>query len=188
MKKLEINPWDIIWHHIIIKELDKKWFKRNFLYKCKFCLQEKTKTLSSILHCNNKSCWCKYNQKWEYNNMYWRKWELHPWWKWWKTNLRKTIYNSYNYKKWRKDVLSRDENICQITWLKWEMEVHHINPLRIISEWLEKENYNECDELWELENWITLLKEVHRKFHKIYWTWYNTKEDFYEFKSNYFKN
>jgi hypothetical protein len=30
-------------------------------------------------------------------------------------------------------------------------------------------------------------KEVHKKFHKIYWTHYNTKEDFYEFRNNYFK-
>lgn len=81
--------------------------------------------------------------------------------------LNHKIRNSFKYSKWRIQILGRDNFTCQKcgkrgSWL----EVHHIKSFAII---LRNNNINikedaiNCNELWNLDNGITLCKECHFK-------------------------
>ena len=72
-------------------------------------------------------------------------------------------------------VLKRDNYTCQITGkIGGKLEVHHLN---CYSDFKEGRT--------DLDNCITLSKEIHRLFHKIYGNKHNTKEQFEEFKYRY---
>ena len=78
--------------------------------------------------------------------------------------------------------------MCFITW-EWsdKLVVHHINPMCNIINWLDLYNYRQCDDLWDMDNWITMKKEIHNEFHKIYWRINTTYDNILEFKSSYVK-
>ena len=72
-------------------------------------------------------------------------------------------------------VLKRDNYTCQITGkIGGKLEVHHLNCYSDFKEG--RTDINNC---------ITLSKEIHRLFHKIYGNKHNTKEQFEEFKHRY---
>lgn len=70
------------------------------------------------------------------------------------------------YKLWRKSCFERDNYTCQKTGISGgRLVVHHIN------------NFAERDDLrFAIDNGITLLEQIHRKFHKLYGRKNNTKE------------
>ena len=96
-------------------------------------------------------------------------WENNPNWKWWLTNIRDKIEWHFKYRQWRSDIFTRDDFTCQkcgIRW--WIINAHHIKYLNIII----KENnietledIDKCEELWNINNWITLCYECHKKIH-----------------------
>ena len=72
-------------------------------------------------------------------------------------------------------VLKRDNYTCQITGKTGvKLEVHHLNCFSDFKE-----------VRMDLDNCITLSKEIHKLFHKIYGNRHNTKEQFEEFKHRY---
>lgn len=94
----------------------------------------------------------------------------------WKGNITPTNMEARRraeYILWRKSCLERDNFTCQKTGqIGGKLEVHHIN------------NFSEFKELrTSLENGITLSKEAHREFHKIYGRKNNTKEQITKFLS-----
>ena len=98
-------------------------------------------------------------------------WDNHWNWKWdiSKNNRRARTIAANKYR--RKECLSRDEFTCQrcnINW--WKLEVHHIN------------NFSEFIELrYDIDNWVTLCRNCHIKFHQVYWRQDNTKEQLLNF-------
>ena len=79
------------------------------------------------------------------------------------------------YDDFIKQVLERDDYTCQITGKRGgKLEVHHLN---CFSDFKEGRT--------DLDNCITLSKEIHKLFHKIYVNRHNTKEQFEEFKHRY---
>lgn len=68
------------------------------------------------------------------------------------------------YQTWRNAVLEQDCNICRICETKDNLQVHHIKRLK---ELVQKHNIKtietaiDCDELWNVENGITLCKKCH---------------------------
>ena len=99
--------------------------------------------------------------------------ENHPSWKLDKTQEERELRRRTNkYKKWRITALIRDNYTCQLTGKIGKLVVHHLDSYATHK-----------DKRYNLDNGITLLKEVHNKFHNIYGILNNTKEQFDEFKS-----
>lgn len=175
----------------------KNW-ERKVRCQCE-CGNIKDLSYNRVKHSKTKSCWClakklasdrlKWNTIWS-----WRKHSdeskikmrrpLNP-----MIELKDSIRDSNSYKNWRKQVFERDNYTCQISWEKssWNIEAHHLEWLTSL---IVKYNINtlydaiDCNELWNIDNWVTLNNKIHNKFHCIYWFWNNTPEQFKEFLSS----
>lgn len=81
------------------------------------------------------------------------------------------IRDSLEIKLWRKAVFQRDNYTCQKTGKRGGiLEAHHIL------------NFSRYPELrFAIDNGITLSKESHKEFHRIYGKYKNTKEQLIEF-------
>ncbi len=102
-------------------------------------------------------------------------WTLNHNWKWGISSDNDKIRHSLPMSYWKKSCLERDNLTCQISWQSWGiLNVHHIN------------NFSEFPELrFDINNGITLSKEVHILFHKKYWKWNNTREQLIDFANTY---
>lgn len=101
--------------------------------------------------------------------------DKHPNWRGGVSSETEKLRSSGEYKYWRKECLKRDNFTCQKTGQSGgELAVHHIN------------NFADFPELrFEISNGITLSKEVHKQFHKIYGKRNNTQEQMLEFITSY---
>lgn len=98
----------------------------------------------------------------------------------WKGGIGKNSTNekcrkSPEYRDWRKSCFERDSYTCQITnTVAGELQVHHIN------------NFADNQDLrFDVNNGITISKELHELFHSIYGRKNNTREQLDEFINNY---
>ena len=84
---------------------------------------------------------------------------------------REKIRHSLEYKEWNKKVFIRDSFMCQKTRQKGKkLAAHHIL------------NFSSHPELrFDINNGITLSREAHNEFHKIYGKVNNTQEQLNEF-------
>lgn len=88
---------------------------------------------------------------------------------------RKAKRRIFGYENFRNEVLERDNYTCQISGNKeCKLEVHHLNGF---------DNFK--DSRLNVNNAITLSKEIHLLFHKTYGYGNNTKEQFKEFVERY---
>ena len=176
-KRLKVDQWDRFWKLTIIRELDKHIYpswKTRRIFKCICdCWTFKETTLNHLRSWATKSCGCIHT---DYLKI--RVGEQHPNYKWW-MELKSKIRSSDLYKKWRSECYERDNYTCQISWQKWwDLVVHHLNPFALLVD----EYWEDNLVLFDLNNWITITKELHNQFHKQYWQTWFTKEDFLEFK------
>ena len=114
-------------------------------------------------HFCNKDC----HKKWQLE--YGEKGENHPNYRNNKTQEeREKGRKIEGYSRWIKEVYKRDNYTCQITNKRGgNLEAHHLN------------NYAEYKgERINIDNGITLSKEIHKLFHKIYGHKHNNKDQF----------
>jgi 5-methylcytosine-specific restriction endonuclease McrA len=87
-------------------------------------------------------------------------------WKGGVTKLNRLIRFSFEYRQWRSDVFTRDNFICQWCDSKGYLEAHHLKALWQIIEENNIQNIDQafaCEELWNINNGITLCEECHNK-------------------------
>lgn len=175
-------------HKSLYKDSTRKRTIRMVRCKCD-CWNEIVTRLDYIKSWNSKSCGCLQKEKAyksikELHKVQWK--ELNPNWRWWFTSEYKMIRHSEKYNQWRISVFNRDNYTCRITWKnKWYLAVHHIKNFNSIlrdNNIITLSQSYLCDELWDINNWITMLNSVHNKFHWIYWRKLNTIEQLNEFK------
>ena len=201
MRKVSYNIWTKFWRWILLWEwkwtIDKNWRKRTtFLVKCD-CWKIKEINKYIITSWISKSCWCLqkeicwniWKKTWPINIIFAKWWNKWLYWKYnqsykWTTRLIQSIRNSYEYINWRTKCFERDNYTCKISWLKWDIIVHHLTPISKLIEWYNIYNYRENKELFDINNWITLNRDIHNLFHSIYWKKKSTIEDFYDFTKN----
>jgi len=99
-----------------------------------------------------------------------KKGEKHWNWKGGITSLMRQIRNCFKYRQWRSDVFTRDDFTCQNCGDKTSgnLNAHHIKPFaQIIKENKIKtvEQALNCEELWNINNGLTLCKKCHSKIH-----------------------
>ena len=150
-------------------------FKNNPQYNrvevpCEYCNKPIKVYRSEIKQGKHHFCSIKCCGKWQSEN---RRGENHPNWN---PNLtdkeRITKRNYEEYNNCVRKVLKRDNYTCQITGkIGGKLEVHHLN---CYSDFKEGRT--------DMDNCITLSKEIHRLFNKIYGNRHKTKEQFEEFK------
>ncbi len=89
------------------------------------------------------------------------------WWRGGITSLRGKIYHSQKYHQWRSNVFQRDNWTCQTCYVRKgkELHPHHIKSFaKILEEYNIKilEEALNCEELWDVNNGITLCKDCHK--------------------------
>jgi hypothetical protein len=84
-----------------------------------------------------------------------------------KSNLITKIRTSFEYRQWRSDIFTRDNWDCQNCQVHGgRLHVHHIKPLSVIIKENKVEtieNAKECEEIWNINNGITLCIDCHKK-------------------------
>lgn len=88
-------------------------------------------------------------------------------WRGGKRSIYESLYSCFKYRQWRSDIFTRDNFVCQKCNQKGgKLEAHHIKQASlIIKEYNIKtiEEMIECEELWNINNGITLCKKCHSK-------------------------
>jgi len=91
-------------------------------------------------------------------------------WKGGITLLGQQIRNSFEYRQWRSDIYTRDNYTCQeCGQIGRELNAHHIITFSIIfknNQIKTLEQALNCEELWNINNGITLCKKCHKLIHK----------------------
>lgn len=98
---------------------------------------------------------------------------LHPNWKGGTSILSIQIRSLDKMRSWRYSIFKRDHFTCQYcSQIGGKLNAHHVKPLYII---LNINNINiiyqaiQCNELWDLNNGITLCEKCHNKIPKKYY-------------------
>ncbi len=93
------------------------------------------------------------------------RWEKSGTWKGGISKIDKLCRRLPEYKQWRSDIFTRDMWACKTCWsngiyvtahhIKWFSKIIKENNIKNITE------AKECNELWELSNWVTLCEKCH---------------------------
>src|SRR3990167_1456353 len=93
--------------------------------------------------------------------------DKHPLWKGGVWPLNGKIRKSFEYRQWRSDVFTRDDFTCQECGLKdIRIVAHHKKSFALILVKNSIKTFDEaisCEELWNINNGLTLCKECHKK-------------------------
>lgn len=124
---------------------------------------------------HTKSCGCYMREKVSETHSGPNHWN----WKDGITLLNHSVRNTVEMTQWKLEVLARDNYTCQISGqLRGELEVHHKKPVSQIfceNNITTLAEARECEELWDINNGITLAKSLHSNtsankdaFHRVY--------------------
>ena len=94
-----------------------------------------------------------------------------PNWKGGLTPLNENIKHCFEYRQWRSDVFTRDNFTCQECGDNkgGNLEAHHKKSFSSILQYYEittLEEALECEELFNINNGITLCRKCHKELHK----------------------
>lgn len=96
--------------------------------------------------------------------------EKHHNWKGGITPLTRKIRTCFKYRQWRSDIFTKDDFTCQDCDRRGlYLHAHHIMPFADILELNDIKNLEQaiiCEELWNINNGITLCEECHNKTKK----------------------
>lgn len=95
--------------------------------------------------------------------------ENHHWYKHGLTSLILKIRDLHKFRLWKSDVLTRDNHTCQYCGNQTDLHTHHIVSVAELIQKYEIANTkqaNDCAELWNINNGVTLCGECHRKLHQ----------------------
>ena len=99
-----------------------------------------------------------------------RSGKLNPRWKGGVSTLQMRIRKLFEYRQWRSDIYTRDEYTCVECGHQGSgLQAHHIIPFNVLLQKYEIitiEQAVQCDELWNINNGITLCKTCHLNLHK----------------------
>lgn len=88
-------------------------------------------------------------------------------WKGGKDSLNHLIRGSFKYRQWRSDIFTRDNFTCQYCSSRGcYLNAHHLKEFyKIVDEYKIKtlEQAFSCEELWNINNGITLCEDCHNK-------------------------
>ncbi len=91
-------------------------------------------------------------------------------WKGGITSLVEQIRKCFKYRQWLSDIFTRDDFTCQKCNIRGgNLNAHHIKSFSSILQYYEITTLEEalkCEELWNMNNGITLCIKCHRKLHK----------------------
>ena len=93
-------------------------------------------------------------------------------WKGGISSLILLVRSNYKNRQWRSDVYTRDNFICQECGdsKDGKLFAHHIQSLSFLLQKYEittLEGAMGCEELWNINNGISLCEECHRRIHKL---------------------
>ena len=86
------------------------------------------------------------------------------------TLLYHKIRSCFEFRQWRSDIFTKDNYICQNCGENGYLHAHHIKKFsNIIKEYKIKtfEEALNCEELWDINNGITLCRECHKIKHNL---------------------
>ncbi len=170
--------------------------RRFCCYECYWSFKKSKRQFIYCLVCNNKYYRRNISNKEWSNRKFCCKKCFHKYmrgdktyqWKGGITKLAEAIRKDFKYNKWRVGVFLRDERKCQITGNKGIIVAHHIKNFKNIIDDNNIKNIEDarkCESFWNIDNGITMLKNVHEEFHKIYTKYNNTYEQIIKFKEIY---
>jgi len=142
----------------------------NIIWECQCSCKKETIVNvigSSLVRGNTQSCGCyRVEQLQEKHSG-----ESHHNWKGGITPIYSTIRNSIEYTEWRNTIFERDKYTCQSCGdnTGGNLHAHHKNMFSVILEEHNIESYEQaqnCLELWDIDNGITLCDTCHIAEHK----------------------
>ncbi len=90
-----------------------------------------------------------------------------PRWKGGISPLRVRLYQCFQHRQWRSDIFTRDNFTCQWCFKRGvRLNAHHIKSFKQIREENQITTYEQalnCEEMWNINNGITLCEECHNK-------------------------
>ena len=136
----EFKKGEIAWNKNLTKEVD-----------------ERVRNISKSLKGNHNSRGTEFGKDSEHWN-----------WQGGITPLAGRIRNCFKCRQWKSDVFTRDDFTCQDCGdnISGNLETHHIKSFSSILQKYEittLEQALECEELWDINNGITLCEECHKK-------------------------
>jgi hypothetical protein len=94
------------------------------------------------------------------------------------------IRQSFSYLDWRKKCFEKQDYTCiKCNQVGGKLEVHHINPFKVIMKENEIENIDDaesCQGLWNINNGAVMCKKCHKDFHDEYGRHFVTAQDFHK--------